>query len=56
MAMSLETCCSCALLMESLLIEVGDLVEIVATQTTGIDNGSVGIIVKIEQITKQITI
>ena len=42
--------------MESLLIEVGDLVEIVATQTTGIDNGSVGIIVKIEQITKQITI
>ena len=35
---------------------VGDLVEIVATQTTGIDNGTVGIIVKIEQITKEITI
>ena len=38
------------------LIEVGDLVEIVETQTTGIDNGAVGIIVKIEQITKEITI
>ena len=35
---------------------VGDLVEIVETQTTGIDNGTVGIIVKIEQITKEITI
>ena len=35
---------------------VGDLVEIVATQTTGIANGSVGIVVKIEQVTKDITI
>ena len=35
---------------------VGDLVEVVETQTTGIDNGTVGIIVKIEQITKEITI
>ena len=35
---------------------VGDLVEIVATQTTGIDNGTVGIVVKIEQVTKDITI
>ena len=35
---------------------VGDLVEIVATQTTGISDGSVGIVVKIEQVTKDITI
>ena len=35
---------------------VGDLVEIVETKTTGIENGTVGIIVKIEQITKEITI
>ena len=38
------------------MIEVGDLVEIVATQTTGIEDGSVGIVAKIEQVTKEITI
>ena len=42
--------------MEKELIEVGDLVEIVATQTTGISDGSVGIVIKIEQVTKDITI
>mgnify|MGYP003125956593 FL=1 len=41
---------------EGVCVVVGDLVEIVETQTTGIDNGTVGIIVKIEQITKEITI
>ena len=35
---------------------VGDLVEVISTQTTGVDDGDVGIIIKIEQITKEITI
>ena len=42
--------------MANQLIEVGDLIEIVATQTTGVENGSIGIVSKIEQITKEITI
>ena len=37
-------------------IEVGDLIEVTDSQTSGIVDGSVGIIVKIEQITKEITI
>jgi len=56
MVMSPETCCLCALLMESLLIEVGDLVEVISTVTTGINNGDVGLVVKIEQISRHITI
>jgi len=42
--------------MESLLIEVGDLVEITSTVTTGINTGDVGLVVKIEQISRHITI
>ena len=42
--------------MANQLIEVGDLIEVINTATTGINNGDVGIIVKIEQISKEITI
>ena len=38
------------------LIEVGDLIEVTGSQTSGIVDGSVGIVVKIEQVTKEITI
>ena len=38
------------------LIEVGDLVEVISTVTTGINNGDVGLVVKIEQISRHITI
>ena len=38
------------------LIELGDLIEVIDSQTSGIVDGSVGIVVKVEQITKQITI
>ena len=42
--------------MVSQLIEVGDLVEVTETETSGVEDGSIGIVTKIEQITKQITI
>ena len=35
---------------------IGDLIEVIDSQTTGIVDGSIGIVVKVEQITKQITI
>ena len=38
------------------MIEVGDLVEVISTVTTGINNGDVGLVVKIEQISRHITI
>ena len=38
------------------MIEVGDLIEITQTQTTGIEDGSIGIVVKIEKVSKEITI
>tara|TARA_R100001079_G_C4428450_1_gene143017 strand:- start:852 stop:1061 length:210 start_codon:yes stop_codon:yes gene_type:complete len=42
--------------MANQLIEVGDLVEVISTVTTGINNGDVGLVVKIEQISRHITI
>jgi hypothetical protein len=36
--------------------EVGDLIEVYNAKSTGFKNGEVGLIVKIEQITKEITI
>tara|TARA_A100001515_G_C4583436_1_gene213702 strand:+ start:1692 stop:1883 length:192 start_codon:yes stop_codon:yes gene_type:complete len=37
-------------------VVVGDLVEVIETQTSGIEDGAIGIIVKIEQVSRHITI
>jgi len=35
---------------------VGDLIEVVNSKSTGYENGEIGIIVKIDQVTKETTI
>lgn len=41
---------------EGVLMVVGDLIEVADTQTTGIQNGTIGIITKIEPISGDIII
>tara|TARA_B100000035_G_scaffold297611_1_gene290538 strand:- start:414 stop:608 length:195 start_codon:yes stop_codon:yes gene_type:complete len=37
-------------------VVVGDLIEVTNSQTTGINDGEVGIITKIEHVSRQVTI